>query len=224
GRGQKVGPQLALDEDADIGPPVVEEGGDGRGGVDRGELVDDAARQAAGQHLSRGQGAGGDQNRHVGPVLADALGQWKDGQGLADADAVNPDQRPVGARQAGQAQTFIDAGGVFLALLDAGVQQARGQRLQQAGQQLIGDQGGAEEHVQTRSSPVRASARASTAVRRAVQSAVTSARSAPSGYQALSQTTAPLPNGKGSRARSQLFSRIAGLHDMPMNSTGAPEI
>ncbi|MNJ62977.1 hypothetical protein D3C77_588370 [compost metagenome] len=69
-----------------------------------------------------------------------------------------------------------------------------------------------------------ASARASTAVRRSVQSAATWAMSAPSGYQALSQTMAPLPKGRGRIALSQLFSRMAGRHDRPMNSTGAPEI
>ena len=74
GGGQEVGPQLALDKDADIGPPVVEEGRDRRGGVHRGELMDYAARQARRQHLGRGQGAGSDQHRHIGPVLADALG------------------------------------------------------------------------------------------------------------------------------------------------------
>src|SRR5690606_1982290 len=117
-----------------------------------------------------------------------------------------------------------DAGGVLLALLDAGIEQARGQGLQHPGQQPVGQKGGTEGHGQTRSNPVRASARASTAVRRSVHSAVTSAMSAPSGYQALSQTMAPLPKGRGSTARSQLLSRMAGGHDRPMNRTGAPEI
>ncbi|MND98625.1 hypothetical protein D3C80_909860 [compost metagenome] len=146
GRRQQVGPQLALDKDADGRPPVIEEGGDGAGAVDRGELVNDARGQALGQNLRRGQGPGGDQNRHVGAVLSDTLGQGQDGQGLADADAVNPDQRPVRARHTGQTQAFIDPLRVLLALLDAGVEQARGQGLHQPGQQAIGDQGGAEDH------------------------------------------------------------------------------
>ncbi len=46
GREDQVGPQLALDEDAQRRPPVVEEGGDRAGRVDGRELVD--ARRAAG--------------------------------------------------------------------------------------------------------------------------------------------------------------------------------
>src|SRR5690606_12886792 len=114
-------------------------------------------------------------------------------------DAVDPDQRALGARHTGQAQTFVDAGGVFLAFADAGVQQARSQRLQKARQQPIGDQGGTEGHGQTRSRPVRASARASTAVRRSPHSAAISARSPSNGQSTRSQTTAPLPKGRGSR-------------------------
>jgi hypothetical protein len=47
GRDQ-IGPQLALDEDAQRRLPVVEEGGDGARSIDRRELVDDARRAGAG--------------------------------------------------------------------------------------------------------------------------------------------------------------------------------
>ena len=65
-----------------------------------------------------------------------------------------------------------------------------------------------------------ASACASTAVVRAVQSAMTSVSSAPSGKSARSQTTAPLPNGSGISALSQLFRRMAKLSKAPVLFVG----
>ena len=61
--------------------------------------------------------------------------------------SIGPRQITGGPGDGGQAETFVDADGVFLALSGAGVEQARGQRLQQPGQKPVDDQGGA--HVKS---------------------------------------------------------------------------
>src|SRR5690606_12766169 len=81
----EIGPQFAFDEDSRGRPPVVEEGAHGAGRIHRGELVNDAGRQATGQQGRGGQGARGDQNGQVGALVAQAFDHGQQGQGLADA-------------------------------------------------------------------------------------------------------------------------------------------
>ena len=143
----QIGPEFALDEDGEGRLPVIEEGGHRARRIDRRELVDDTGRQAAGHELGRGQGARGDEYGQVRPLAANPFDHGQERQGLADTDAVQPDQITGGPGDGGQAQPFVDADGVFLALSGAGVEQAGGQRLQQPGQKPVDDQGGA--HVKS---------------------------------------------------------------------------
>src|SRR5690606_5407568 len=122
---------------------------------------------------------GGDEEGQVGPHLAQALDHGEQGQAFADADAVQPDEVTGGAGEGGDAEALVDTDGVLLALAGAGVEQAGGQRFEQARGQPVEEQGRA--HAQTRSRPVILSASASTAVRRSVHSAATSDSAAPSG-------------------------------------------
>ena len=64
-----------------------------------------------------------------GPIAAQTLGQRQDGQGLAHADAVQPDQRTGRTGDACLAQALADAGGVFLTSLGAAAQDHGCERL-----------------------------------------------------------------------------------------------
>ena len=61
-------PQLGLDEDDDVGPPVVEEAADVAGDVDRRELMHGALGQALGGDRGRGDGAGGEHHGEPGAM------------------------------------------------------------------------------------------------------------------------------------------------------------
>jgi len=141
GAAQQVGPELGIDEEADLRPPVVEEGGDGAGQVDRHVLMDDPRRQPLGHQLRGGHGAAGHQDGAAGPVVPQTLDQRQGGLRLADAGAVDPEERPPRPRHAGLAEALAEAHGVFLAARQARAQIAAHQGTRQPAEQRVAAEG-----------------------------------------------------------------------------------
>ena len=94
----EIGPQIGFDEQREIGTPVIEESTDELWCVERNELMHGAGGQALFGERRRGNGAGGHEHGEV--HRAKAFDQRNDGEQLADAGAVQPNERPRRARQA----------------------------------------------------------------------------------------------------------------------------
>ncbi len=129
GAGQdQVGPQVGFDEQRETRLPVIEEARDIARRIERNELVDDVGRKAPRHDRRRGGGARGQEDAHVHG--AQPLDQPRGGQHLADAGAVNPDQRAMRPRHGGDAAPLRDALGDFLAAHQAAADQQRRERRQ----------------------------------------------------------------------------------------------
>jgi hypothetical protein len=127
----QVRPKLALDLDARVRPPMVQEAANCGGAVHRRVLVDHAGRQALGQKFGGGAGARGDKKGAAG--RSQGLGQRQQGKALADADSVQPDQPARRPGHAGVAKPLVKAGGIFLAPPRAAAEQSRRQGLGEPG-------------------------------------------------------------------------------------------
>ena len=93
-----VRPDLGFGDEREVRPPVVEEAAHVARRVERHELVHGAGRQAAGDELGRGPGAGGDEDVQAAPDQA--LDHRHERERLADARPVQPGEaRHAGARR-----------------------------------------------------------------------------------------------------------------------------
>ena len=117
---------------------MVEETRDELRRIERDELVHGACRQALLGERRRGDGAGGDEHGEI--LRADALDERDDGQQLAHAGAMHPNQGAARARQARFAAALGKAGGVFLAARQAPRQEPRRQRRRRQAGELINSQ------------------------------------------------------------------------------------
>ena len=92
----QVRPEIGFGEQAEVGLPMIEEARDEARRIERHELMDDARRQPLAGELGGGHGAGREQD--VEFLRDDALDQRDDRGDLADAGAMDPDQRAVRPR------------------------------------------------------------------------------------------------------------------------------
>ena len=134
----EVRPEVGFGEQAEVGLPVVEEARGKARRIERNVLMDDAGRQPLARELGGGHRAGGEQD--VEFLGDDALDQRDDRGDLADAGAVDPDQRAVRARRARLAAPLGQPRRIFLAALEAVRQQESGQRRAHRRCQPIGAQ------------------------------------------------------------------------------------
>ena len=134
----QVGPEIGLDEEREIGPPMIEEAPHETRRVERHELVDHALRQALLGEIGRGDGARGAQ--HLEVLLADALDQRDHRQQFADAGAVHPDQRARRTRDLALAVALAQARRMLLAALEPVRDERRRKRRSRPRQQAIGVQ------------------------------------------------------------------------------------
>ena len=149
---RQVGPDLALDEDGEVGPPVVDE-------PPRAPAACRPARtggsRPAGSRRAiscgRGDRARGDEHRHIAPLTDEALDQRQVRQGLADAGAVQPDQRPDRPLEAGDPAPLVEPVAVLLAALQPPLEQGRRERLDQPGRRRI--EPGARAAVSSQTAP-----------------------------------------------------------------------
>ena len=107
-------PDLGFRDDGKVGPPMVEEPADRRLEVERHILVDDTVAETLLGHLRGGDRASGQHD--VDAVVENAFDDGDDGNRLADARGVHPDQWPFRTRAASHAVAFATAGTVLLAL------------------------------------------------------------------------------------------------------------
>ena len=135
-RQDQIGPQIGLDEQRQRRPPVIEKARHIARRIVRHILMDDVGGKPLGDDRRRGHRARGQQDADV--QRAQFLDQGRRGQHLADAGAVNPDQRPVRADIAADAAALADARRILLALLQPPLDQRRRQR-HHRGRQLAVD-------------------------------------------------------------------------------------
>ena len=154
-RQEQVRPQLAFDEDTEVRPPVVRNTSHGGGGVDRRVLVDGSGRQPPGHQVRRRPGAGGDQDRGVGPDLPRSRHQRQQGDALADARAVEPQELPVRPRREARPQRSPSRAGSSLPVRTRRASQRRSAGVATAVARAIGAQGEGRRHRAERTSSAR---------------------------------------------------------------------
>ena len=113
----QVRPEIGFGEQPEIRFPVVEKARREARRIERNVLMDDPRRQPLAGELGGGHGAGGEQDIEF--LRHDALDQRNDRGDLADARAMNPDQRAVRPRDPRFAAPFGKARGIFLPALEA---------------------------------------------------------------------------------------------------------
>ena len=131
-RKNEIRPQVGFDEQRQARPPVIEKTRDIARRIVRDVLMNDVRRKTLGDDRRRSDRAGGQQDTDI--ERAQLLDQRRGRQHLADACAVNPDQRPVRPDILAQAAPFADARGIFLALLQPPLDQRRRKRNGHRGQ------------------------------------------------------------------------------------------
>ena len=134
-RQDQVRPQVGFDEQRQRRLPMVEEARDIARGIIRHVLMDDVGRKTLCHDGGRGDRARGEQDAQI--EVAQPLDQRGRGQDLADAGAVDPDQRAVRAHVLAEPAPLADARGIFLALLQPPLDQRRRERHQARGQAPI---------------------------------------------------------------------------------------
>ena len=107
-------PQIGFDEQCEIRLPMIEKARRELRQIDGRKLMDDVRRQSLLGDAGRRDRAGGDQ--HVEILRAHALDQREDGDHLADAGAMKPDQPACGTRNVRLAAPLRQANRVLLAL------------------------------------------------------------------------------------------------------------
>ena len=130
----QVRPQLALDQHREIRSPMVEEAVDPAWKVERREAEPDPLVRAVPTQPLRRQalgvdGAGGQQQLQGGIGLAQRVQQRQQGQGLADAGGVHPDQPAFRTWRRVDAAALGKAPWQFLAPVEASAQQQAQRRL-----------------------------------------------------------------------------------------------
>ena len=169
------------------------------------------AGSRCGSRLGRGDRAGGDQHRQLRRARPQRLDQRQQRQPLADAGAVQPDQRPLAAAPP-SARPAVRP--------DAPGPPCRGGRAASAAAAPngSGDRGGGAVERRGRAAggfmrpgprPARRLAKPAAPDLAAVSDVVIGRSS--ERREGAAQTTAPRPKGRGRTVRSQLFSRSAGL-------------
>ena len=137
-----VRPEIGFHEQSEVGPPMIEEAADEARNVDRHELMHDAARQALLGEIARCNGAGRDQDGDA--PRANPLDQRQHAGKLADACAVQPDQRSVRPRDAALAAPFGKTLTMFFAALGPARKQHRGEWCRRPRHQAIDHQAGGQ--------------------------------------------------------------------------------
>ena len=122
----QVRPQIGFDEQRQRRPPVIEEARDITRGIVGHILVDDVGRKAPRDDRRRRHRARGQEDADV--QRAQPLDQGGGRQHLADARAMNPDQRAVRPRIARQPAPLGDSRRILLAELEPSFDQRRRQR------------------------------------------------------------------------------------------------
>ncbi len=118
----EVGPKLALDEDSNVGAPMIQEPPHAIGAIERGINMR-RSRQGAARHQIGGcPRAGGDQERKRRIARRQRFDQRKRHATLADARRMQPDQRTAGARCRIAPKAFAQTRRVLLAALGAVVE------------------------------------------------------------------------------------------------------
>ena len=112
-RHDQVRPQIGLDEEREIGLPMIEEAFDETRRVEDHKLVDHALGQALLGEIGRRHGAR--RAQHCQTFLADALDQRDHRDEFADAGAVYPHQRAQWTRDIAFAVAFVKTRGELLA-------------------------------------------------------------------------------------------------------------
>ena len=107
------------------------------GAVERRELVEGARRQALGEQPRRGHRAGRDQHLEARVVVEQALDERQRRDRLADARAVQPDERALGPRSARLAEALAEARRILLAARRAARQHQAQGRPGEIGQRAI---------------------------------------------------------------------------------------
>ena len=110
---EHVGPELRLDPEREVGPPVLEKPAYPGRPVHRIILVGRARRQPSRQQGGCGPGNRRREHRRIRAHRHEPVDQRKDGGGLADAGPMEPHQRAVGTRCAGDAAPFAQSRRVF---------------------------------------------------------------------------------------------------------------
>ena len=126
GGDDQVGPQVGLDQQREVGLPIVEEALDEARRIERHELMDDGFRQPLLRDAGRADGPGRAENREL--LFAEAFDQRDHGEHLADTRAVDPDQRTSRPRDAALAVALGHSCRMLLAALEPMRQQQRRER------------------------------------------------------------------------------------------------
>src|SRR3569623_2391865 len=110
--------------------PVIEKTIDESRHIEGNELMNDIGRKAPGDNLRRSSRARSEKNAQV--ERAQPLDQFRRRENLADARAMNPDQRPRWPRRTSDSTALADARGIFLALHQSASDDAARQRRRQS--------------------------------------------------------------------------------------------
>ena len=138
-RHDQVRPQVGFGEQREVRLPVLDEARRIARRVERDELVDHVGRQALVGEPRRRDGAGGDQ--HIEIARPDALDQRDDGEHLADACAMRPDQRSGRAGDPRFAAPLGQALRMLLAAREPPREHDARHRRRERGEAAIGAQG-----------------------------------------------------------------------------------
>ena len=131
-RQDQIGPQIGFDEQRQRRPPVIEKARDIARRIVRHILMDDVGGKPLGDDRRRGHRARRQQDADI--QRAQSFDQGGRRQHLADAGAVNPDQRPVRPDIRAHAAALADPRRILLALLQPPLDQRRRQRQHRRGQ------------------------------------------------------------------------------------------
>jgi len=132
---EKIWPQFRFDNQPEVRAPFIKKLLDPCGVIERRVLMNDVrVLHALGYELCGGDRARGEQHRDVTSQSAKRLDQRQDGDRFANADGMNPHERPLWARAACDTSPLIDAMRVFLSALETCVQDGVDDRSARAGQ------------------------------------------------------------------------------------------
>ena len=138
GRYDQVRPEIRLNEEREIGLPMIEEAFDEPRRVQDHELVDHALRQALLGKIGRRHRARGAQ--HSESFFTDALDQRDHRNELPDAGAMQPHQGAARARELALAVAFVEPRGMLLAALQPMRHERGRKRRRRRCQQAVGMQ------------------------------------------------------------------------------------
>ena len=152
----QIGPEVGFDEQPERWAPMIQKPLHKTWRVIGDVLMDHIRRETFGHDRGRGHRSRGEQDADV--ERAQPLDQRRRRQHLADARAVNPDQRSERARVVAQAAAFVGPLRIFLAVLEPLPDQGRRKRRRRRGQPAVHAQGH-RERVSHWTPPSRAAGR-----------------------------------------------------------------